>query len=142
MSSECRSAGASRNLSTNPVPPRIHWRFLCAVIIPLYEPVRGDKSPQYSFASIRGAKSAYELPTPQQHDVIMFFAAAWDADQTAVNEDAMKSIERYVGAASRGHGLDDDEISDDLNGRFGSLGTITVSRRISTFGITFSVEIA
>lgn len=78
---------------------------------------------------------------PQQRDRVSFFAPAWGEAQTAVNADALRSMESYIRRAGRGQGLDDDEMSDDLNEKFNSLGSITVSRTVFPMGIAFTVDI-
>lgn len=62
----------------------------------------------------------------QRPSTVKFLALAWDQEQTAANAPTMDLIEAYV-AKALALGLSDDEMSDDLNARFGEHAPITVT---------------
>ncbi len=77
----------------------------------------------------------------QPCDKVTFFIPAWDEMKTAYHAAELQEIERYVRLAGRGMGLFAEDIAEDLNDRFGTLGAITVTRSIGFAGMTFCVEI-
>ena len=72
---------------------------------------------------------------------VRFFIPSWDEAVTAQHAETLRQMGQYAKAAGQGHGLSDDEVTDDLNARYGHLGAVSVSRDATAYGVIFWIEI-